>query len=109
MTIKRNIEGKEVEIELTHDELATAYNHYEHHCDCEYVRNSLNSGSYEEFEALSDEAFEKAVSEIACEKREMQDNDGCYENCALDAAIQSYINEHLRKQPEDNQGGNCYV
>lgn len=84
MIIKRTFNGKEVEIELTHDELALAYDHYEHHCDCEYVRNSLNSGSYEE---LSDEDWEKAVSEIALKKRENQDDDLLDEDVALDLAI----------------------
>lgn len=102
-------QSTEIVIELTHDELVEAYNCYEHHCDCEYVRNSLNSGCYEEFEDLSDKEWEKAVSEIAYEKREMQDKDECDEDCALDAAIASYIKCHLHKQQDADQGGNGHV
>lgn len=109
MKIRRNIDGKEVVIELTHDELAEAYDCHEHHCDCEYVRNSLNSGCYEEFEELSDEAWEKAVNTIAYEKRELQDRDGCDEDCALSAAIESYIKHHLHEEHDAIQGGNGHV
>lgn len=84
-----------VEIELTHDELATAYNCYEYYIDCEYVRNRLNQGDYEEFESLSDEEWEKTVSIIAYKKREQQDEYLYDEDFALDNAIESYIKEYL--------------
>lgn len=98
MTIKRNIDGKEIEIELTHDELFEAFECYEHHCDCEYVRNTLNSGSYEEFENLTDEAWEKAVKTIAHKKRSEQDDNHLDETDALDTAIGWYIKNHLNHQ-----------
>lgn len=99
----------EIVIELTHDELAEAYNHYEHHCDCEYVRNCLNSGCYEEFEDLSDAKWKDAVSEIASKKREHQDDELLDEDVALNLAIEWYIRRHLSSKVETDQGGNCDV
>lgn len=93
----------EIVIELTHDELVEASDCYEHHCDCEYVRNSLSSGFYEEFENLSDKELEKAVSEIAYEKRSQQDEDLIDEDVALDIAIQWYIKHHLVNQQKTDQ------
>lgn len=99
----------EIRIELTHDELAEAYNHYEHHCDCEYVRNSLSQGEYEAFEDLSDKEWEHAVSEIAFKKRENQDNELLDEDVALDLAVEWYIQRFLSSKNESNPGGSCDV
>lgn len=94
MKIKRNIGGVEVEIELTHDEVAEAYLEHEHFYDCESVRGDLNSGCYEEFEGLSDEEWENAVHEIAWEARRQMEKYGLDEWDARDAARKKYVEGH---------------
>lgn len=108
MVIQRVIDGKNVEIELTHDELIDAYSYYEHHLDCEYVRSRLNSGCYEEFEELTDKEWEQAVHLIAYQKRECQEQCLCDEDCALDSAIASYIQSHPTLV-QVKLGGSMYV
>ncbi len=87
MKIKRMIHDEEVEIELTKDELFTAYEEYEHECDYEYVKNMLNSGVMEEeLENLTDKQWENACHQIAYEKRHQQTQYGYNEEDALDEA-----------------------
>ena len=101
MKIKRTIHGEEVEIELTQEEIAEAYLHHEHYCDCEYVRSNLNSGcDAEAFETLTDEEWEAVVHEIAYEKRRQQDKFELDEWDAVEIAREQYIKKHF-KQKED--------
>lgn len=97
MKIKRIIHGEEVEIVLTRDEIAEAYLCHEHHYDCEYVRNNLNSGAYEGFENLSDQEWETAVHELAYEKRRQQDKYLLDECDAFAVALKEYNKKHINQ------------
>ena len=94
MKITRVINGVEVEIELTQEEIAEAYLQHEHFYDCESVRGDLNSGCYEEFEGLTDEEWEDAVHEIAYEARRQQEKYGLDEWDAMAAARKLFIENH---------------
>lgn len=98
MSIQRIIHGEPITIELTHDEIATAYLHHEHYYDCEYVRQSLDF--WEPFDGLDDAAIEAAIHEIAYEKRRQQDKYK-YDECdALEKAKEMYQNNHPSPTPE---------
>ncbi len=106
MKIKRNINGSEVEIELTHEEVAEAYLEHEHFYDCESIRGDLNSGCYEEFEEMTDEEWEYAVHEIALESRRQQEEYGFDECEARTIARKKYIESH---NPNSGLSAACLI
>lgn len=73
MTIKRLINGKEIEIKLTEHEMWDAYREQEHEFDMEDVRSTLKDIDDDEIpETLTDEQIDDA----ACWAREwLDDND----------------------------------
>ena len=68
MTIKRTINGSEIEIELTKEEIYDAYCVQEYEWDVQSCRNYLNSGVYvdeEWYEELDKETEDLLVAETA--------------------------------------------
>lgn len=65
MTIKRVIDGKTIEIELTPEELTAAYDEKDVLYLAETVKGHFNSGCDDRLDDLSDEEWESAIMEIA--------------------------------------------
>lgn len=90
MKIKRIINGSEVEIELTKDELFNAYSEQEHEWDMQSCKDYLNSGIYdgeEWYEELSEEIEKKIIAETAYELRRNMDKYNMDHEYAIDEAF----------------------
>ena len=95
MTITRNINGVNVEIELTEDEMLEAWEEQQHIGDVEDVR------SYWEYPDMDKDGrtrfTDEQIEEIACISRDMQDWDdtilSAIWNC-VDDAIKEYAKEN---------------
>lgn len=98
MIIKRVIDGKEREIELTKEELLTAYCQQEHEWDLEYVRSSMSQSEGEDFEKLSEAEYEAALDNIAYEMRHQEDKYGFDKADALVEAKKWYCKTCLAKE-----------
>ena len=100
MTITRVICGQNVEIELTHDELRKAHDSYAHHCDYEYVKSVLKSGTAKkELAHLTDKQWDEAAHQLASEMRLQQIKNGFAASEALQKAIAWFLKKELPKWP----------
>ncbi|MGN0476722.1 MAG: hypothetical protein ACI4HM_05205 [Ruminococcus sp.] len=99
MRIKRKIEGKEYEFELTSEELRNAYYEKEHFYDTEDVKNYISNMSKEEFKGYSIKAEseildnEELLSKIAYRKRKYVDEVGMLWSEATREALRDVLRE----------------
>lgn len=96
MTIRREIDGKEVQIELSARELSEAYLEQEHEYDIEDVQNRFDDMEDEEFaeHGMTREEAESHISEIAYNKRRNMDKYEMSWEYALDEAIRDFWYEY---------------
>ena len=97
MTIKRNINGTEMEFELTAMELMEAYREEQHKCDIsdiEFVFEGMDAMEIAETYDMPWTEIEPLIPEIAYRYRKYMDNyseDWVYQR---DEAIADVLNEH---------------
>lgn len=90
MTIKRIINGSEVEIELTQDELFNAYCEQQYEWDIKNCEDYLNSGIYdgeEWYEELNEETKNIIIEEAAYQFRRNVDKYDMNYEYAIDEAF----------------------
>ena len=111
LKISREINGKEMEIPLTRDELSEAFFEQQRIWDESYVRNYLSDGSTDkerrlEFKAQYDVDVgslmksDKIISGIAAEMRRKADKYGMSDYEALEEALQEEAVELVRRRKE---------
>ena len=99
MKIKRTIDGKEYEFELTSEELRNAYYEKEHFYDTEDVKNYISTMSKEEFKEYSIKTEselldnEELLSRIAYRKRKYIDEIGMLWSEATREALRDVLRE----------------
>ena len=111
LKISREINGKEMEIPLTRDELSEAFFEQQRIWDESYVRNYLSDRSTDRERRLEFKAqhgvdvdflmkYDKIISEIAAEMRRKADKYGMSDYEALEEAIQEEAVELARRRKE---------
>ena len=111
LKISREINGKEMEIPLTRDELSEAFFEQQRIWDESYVRNYLRDRSTDRERRLEFKAqhgvdvdflmkYDKIISEIAAEMRRKADKYGMSDYEALEEAIQEEAVELARRRKE---------
>ena len=111
MKISREINGKEMEIPLTRDELSEAFFEQQRIWDESYVRNYLSDRSTDKERRLEFKAqhgvdvdflmkYDKIISGIAAEMRRKADKYGMSDYEALEEAIQEEAVELARRRKE---------
>lgn len=101
MTIKRVINGYEVEIELTKDELFNAYCEQEHEWDVDSCRNNLNSGIYIDekwYEDLDKETEMQIIEEAAYHLRRNIDKYEMSYDYAMDEAFATVLQQYIKEE-----------
>lgn len=96
MVIKRQVAGKDIEIELSPRELCDAYYEQEHNYDVEDVKVRFDDMIDDEFEdhGLTREYAEAHMDEIAYNKRRNMTKYEMSWEYALDEAIDTFWYEH---------------
>lgn len=111
LKISREVNGKEMEIPLTRDELSEAFFEQQRIWDESYVRNYLSDRSTDKERRLEFKAqhgvdvdflmkYDKIISEIAAEMRRKADKYGMSDYEALEEAIQEEAVELARRRKE---------
>lgn len=99
MTINRQIDGKNVQIELTAQELSYAYEEQEHNYDIEDVQNELDCMDDEDFAnvGVTRNFTETHIEEIAYKKRENMDKYGMNWEEALGYALRGFFSRAVNE------------
>ena len=111
LKISREVNGKEMDIPLTRDELSEAFFEQQRIWDESYVRNYLSDRSTDKERRLEFKAqhgvdvdflmkYDKIISEIAAEMRRKADKYGMSDYEALEEAIQEEAVELARRRKE---------
>ena len=111
LKISREVNGKEMDIPLTRDELSEAFFEQQRIWDESYVRNYLSDRSTDKERRLEFKAqhgvdvdflmkYDKIISEIAAEMRRKADKYGMSDYEALEEAIQEEAVELARRKKE---------
>ena len=97
MKIKRIVDGREYEFELTHDEIQNVAKWYEHKCDAEDVEmvciEPYDNEEFEEMYGITERVFRALIPHIAMEKRKLQDEYGMSWNEACHEAARYIVTE----------------
>lgn len=98
MKIKRTVDGREYEFELTPDEIQNAAKLYEHKCDIEDVEmiciDPYDKEEFEEMYGITERAFRALIPLIVGRKRKFQDDYGMTWNEACHEAAKDVITEY---------------
>lgn len=98
MKIKRTVEGREYEFELTSDEIQNTAKWYEHECDMEDVEiaciEPYDKEEFEEMYGITERVFRALIPHIAGEKRKLQDEYGMTWNEACREAARHIVAEY---------------
>ena len=94
MIIKRIIDGNEVSVELTRDELVTAHEEYQHIMDVTYCKGKIEFGSEDAFKeeyGVSKEDAMKQIDAIAYEMRRQADKYDLDDDYARECAFSEIL------------------
>lgn len=90
MTIKRNVNGVEMEFELTRAERWDAYEEAQH----EFDKSDIDAVFDREEYGINESEADDLINEMAYRMRRYMDKYNCDFGCARDEAIRDVVREH---------------